>query len=125
MEMNIPKDRFMQFMYKDTAVCDIWYNFYTDRVSFKNHSSDWTLLPFGRREDTEILTIADLYFALEDYTFPETRYNCKEILESLGLDFFDRFEIVRKTHGAMCNTQMWIKFDDDPPELSWADVCPD
>ena len=115
----------MRFMYKDTVVCDVWYNFWTDKVYFKNYTSDWLLLPFGRRDSSKMLTIADLNFALEDYTFPETRYNCKEVLEALGLDCYDRYAIVRKTHGTIWNSQTWIKFDDDPPELSWADVCPD
>lgn len=125
MKIDTPKDRLMHFMHKDTVVCDVWYNFSTDSVHFKNYSSDFTVLPFGSRKDTQKLTIADLDFALEEYTFPETRYNCKEILRALGLDCYDRFAIVRQTHGAMYNTQLWIKFDDDPPEISWVDVCPD
>ena len=119
------QDRFMQFMHKDTLVCDVWYNFSSDKVHFKNYTKDFTLLPFGSRPDTVILSIADLDFALDNYVFPETRYNCKEILQSMGLEFYDKFEIVRRTHGTMWNSMTWIKFDDDPKELSWKDVCPE
>lgn len=124
MKIVPPQDRLMHFMCKDVVVCDVWYNFATNTVRFKNYSSDWIALPFGTRPDTQTLTIADLDFALESYTFPETQAGCKERLKYWGLDFYDRFELVRRTHGVMTNSHTWIKFDDDSPELCWAQVNP-
>lgn len=125
MHLAEPEDRLMQFMYKDTVVCDVWYNYYTSMVRFKNYTSDFTLLPFGSCNDSVILSTTDLDRALENYVFPETRYNCKEILQDLGLDFYNCYEIARKTHGTLYNSQTWIKFDDDPASLSWCDVDPE
>lgn len=115
-------ERLMHFMFKDEVICDVWYNFSKNTMHFKNYSDNWIFLPFGSRSDDLVLTIDDLDAALEDYTFPETRQNCKEILRDMGLDFYDRFAIVRVTHGAMINRLLWIKFDDDPKELCWEDM---
>lgn len=117
--MSDNHDRLMKFMFKDELICEVWYNRTSNRVHFKNHTTNSLILPFGKRDQNEILTFDDLYRNLEEFVFPETRRNCKEILTKLGLDFYDRYEIVRKTHGVMINSSCWIKFDDDPEELCW------
>lgn len=43
-------------------------------------------------------------------TFPETRVNAKELLASLGLSSYNRWGIVRKTHGVMADDEIWIRF---------------
>ncbi|WP_257008320.1 hypothetical protein [Bacillus sp. FJAT-45350] len=37
--------------------------------------------------------------------FPETRVNADELLASLGLNSYNRWAIVRKTHGVMADDE--------------------
>lgn len=54
-------------------------------------------------------------------TFPHTRANVKELLESLGLNSFNRWAIIRKTHGVMADDEIWIRFKGET--LQHRDVC--
>lgn len=42
--------------------------------------------------------------------FPETRANANELLASLGLSSYNRWAIVRKTHGVMADDEIWLRF---------------
>lgn len=42
--------------------------------------------------------------------FPETRFNAKELLNLLGLSSYNRWGIIRKTHGVMADDEFWIRF---------------
>lgn len=42
--------------------------------------------------------------------FPSTRVNAKELLAKLGLNSYNRWAIVRKTHGVMADDEIWIRF---------------
>jgi hypothetical protein len=42
--------------------------------------------------------------------FPETRANANELLAALGLNSYNRWAIVRKTHGVMADDEIWIRF---------------
>lgn len=42
--------------------------------------------------------------------FPETRVNAKQLLSSLGLNSYNRWAIVRKTHGVMADDEIWLRF---------------
>lgn len=42
--------------------------------------------------------------------FPETRVNADELLNSLGLNSYNRWAIVRKTHGVMADDEIWLRF---------------
>lgn len=54
-------------------------------------------------------------------TFPPTRVNADELLASLGLTTFNRWEIVQKTHGVMADDEIWLRFKGE--ELKHRDVC--
>lgn len=42
--------------------------------------------------------------------FPETRVNASELLTALGLNSYNRWAIVRKTHGVMADDEIWLRF---------------
>lgn len=42
--------------------------------------------------------------------FPETRVNANQLLASLGLNSYNRWAIVRKTHGVMADDEIWLRF---------------
>lgn len=54
-------------------------------------------------------------------TFPPTRANADELLASLGLNSYNRWAIVRKTHGVMADDEIWLRFKGET--LTHKDVC--
>ncbi|MBU8908256.1 hypothetical protein [Desertibacillus haloalkaliphilus] len=42
--------------------------------------------------------------------FPKTRANADELLAALGLNSYNRWAIVRKTHGVMADDEIWLRF---------------
>ena len=48
--------------------------------------------------------------------FPEDRKNSDDLLKTLGLDYYDPWEIVKKTHGLMYNDYSWFKFEGESIE---------
>lgn len=54
-------------------------------------------------------------------TFPPTRANAGELLESLGMQAYNRWGIVRKTHGVMADDEIWLRFKGE--NLTHQDVC--
>lgn len=46
-----------------------------------------------------------------DRTFPKTRQNCREVVKTLGLDNFNKLEIVEKTYGLLYHDLFWVKLD--------------
>ncbi len=43
--------------------------------------------------------------------FPETRVNSDQLLASLGLNSYNRWAIIRKTHGVMADDEIWLRFE--------------
>jgi hypothetical protein len=68
------------------------------------------------------ITLEELDKWLKWRTFPRTRVNAQELLESLGLNAYNRWAIVRKTHGVMADDEVWIRFKGEE-HLKHQDVC--
>lgn len=54
-----------------------------------------------------------------DRCFPATRQNAKELLGTLGLSLYQPKPICRKTHGIVAHDHFWIRYADDPAELTY------
>lgn len=67
------------------------------------------------------ISIEELETWLKWRTFPPTRANAQELLEGLGLQAYNRWGIVRKTHGVMADDEIWLRFDGET--LTHRDVC--
>lgn len=89
------------------------------KVTVENYSDDWVLRPFGVFDNPSYEQFKDW---LEQRCFPKTRHNCKELLKSGGIDYYNPLEIVEKTHGAMVDDLFWIRFEGE--DLTWDDVNP-
>lgn len=76
---------------------------------------------FGYREDE--VSISIIMSKLEGRCFPKYRDNCKELLEDLGLDFYNPLNIVKITHGCMCDDYNWVRFSYES-HLKYKDVDP-
>ena len=68
--------------------------------------------PFGGRDEATYKDLMDFY---ADRCFPAERENCKEVLRTLGLDYYDPELICRKTHGYQFDDFMWFNFSDEEP----------
>lgn len=62
----------------------------------------------------------DKFFA--DRCFPSTRQNAKELLAIAGLTLYQPKLICRKTHGIVAHDHYWIRYADDPSDLSYASL---
>jgi hypothetical protein len=45
--------------------------------------------------------------------FPKGRPDEDKILKQLGLDVYNEWEIIKKTHGSSFNDPYWLRFDED------------
>ena len=67
------------------------------------------------------ISVKELEKWLKWRTFPPTRANADELLKTLGLNAFNRWAIVRKTHGVMADDEIWLRFKGET--LKHKDVC--
>jgi hypothetical protein len=67
------------------------------------------------------ISLEELERWLKWRTFPPSRVNATELLEALGLNAYNRWGIVRKTHGVMADDEIWIRFKGE--NLKHKDVC--
>lgn len=61
-------------------------------------------------------TVSDVMEMLEDRCFPRTRGNARELLDHLGLDSYDPYEIAKKTRGQQWDDFNWVRFKGDTVE---------
>lgn len=87
-------------------------------VKFKNFIDIIHWLPFGVRTSA---TYKDLLEFYEERCFPRERANCKTVLKTLGLDYYDPELICRKTHGVQFDDFTWIQFSDEP-QVNYNDI---
>lgn len=89
-----------------------------ESVTFKNYGDDPLWLPFGVKTSA---TYKDLLAFYEERCFPRERANCKTVLKSIGLDYYDPELICRKTHGLQFDDFLWIQFSDEP-QVEYKDI---
>ena len=56
------------------------------------------------------ITKVELEKWLKWRVFPETRVNADQLLAALGLNSYNRWAIIRKTHGVMADDEIWLRF---------------
>jgi hypothetical protein len=77
-----------------------------DQVVFEENLKDWM---------KEMLPENEIQFILwvEDRVVPKDRVDIDQILERMGIDQYNAFEIARKTRACLMEDDFWIKFKDD------------
>ena len=88
-----------------------------DKVSVVNYAEDKMNLPFGYNENPDI---EDLEILFEDRCVPIDRFNIKQLVKDFNQGY-DRYSIIRVTHGIMSDDFFWLRFDDEK-HLTWNDV---
>lgn len=111
--------RYFDVFHKDLHVSRVWFDFRTEQVTFENYVNDILWCPFGKKTSA---TFGDLETFWEERCFPRTRVNAKEVLRLLGVDYYDPYDIVRKTHGVQNEDFCWLRFDDEEGMITYADV---
>ena len=59
---------------------------------------------------------------IADRCFPRTRQNADKLLVAIGLSLYQPKLICRKTHGIVAHDHYWIRYADDPSDLSHASL---
>ena len=67
------------------------------------------------------ITLEELEKWLKWRIFRPTRANADELLDSLGMQGYNRWGIVHKTHGVMADDEIWLRFEGET--LTHKDVC--
>lgn len=95
------------YMCKD-ELCSTVTVYQDGTVDVKDYTDEIIKLPFGSWGNEAELKDVEEFF--ESRCFPRTRANCKQILESGGLQFYNPIEICRKTQGRLMEDLFWINF---------------
>ena len=66
-------------------------------------------IPLGLFRDSETESMFKTMNWFCDRVFPEERVDCKELLEELGLERYDPWEIVKLTRGTLMTDGWWLK----------------
>lgn len=103
-----------KLMYKDVYIGDLSFN--TDNRRFKfivNHLADKSNLPIGiypidKLDVNYIPTHEDIKEWVEDRVMPPERQCLQDILKSIGLLYYDAWDICRKTRGMCIEDSYWL-----------------
>ncbi|SUY48106.1 Uncharacterised protein [Clostridium putrefaciens] len=102
-------------MYKDTEVGDLIYDISSKRFVFKIYKNidHRKYLPLGMYSYENwnidyVPTNEDIVFWLEDRVVPKERQNIDDILASLGLLYYDFWEVCRKTRAMCMEDYFWL-----------------
>jgi len=67
------------------------------------------IIPFGLFVISDVESAFKVTKWFSDRAFPEERVDCKELLEELGLERYDPWEIVKLTRGTLMTDGWWLK----------------
>lgn len=95
----------IRFYNKDTLESTIYADFKKKEVRVENHTEDILHLAFGINTNP---AWEDFEEFLEDRCPPRTRANIKEILEDLGLSYYEPIDICEKTNGRTEEDNGWM-----------------
>ena len=97
----------LTYMFRRQPCTVIDVNFLDRKVVIQNKTDDILHRAFGVIKDP---TWNDFENFLRDRCFPQTRGNCKELLQEKGLTDFDPLQIAEKTKGRLADDEMWLRF---------------
>lgn len=103
------------FYLRDCLCSSVCVDYSKQEVVVVNYTDDIIDQAFGRSK----VTVESIDEFFRERCFPETRVNCRQLLDDLGLKVFDAESIVRKTHGLMMDDEYWVKFEEDDYNINW------
>lgn len=108
--------RLLTVMNKDRKSGDIWYDFETETVEFKNYETVYS--PCFTSEHPKW---REFEMFIESRCVTRYRRNIDELLELLGLTLYDPWAIVKRTRGKVLRDKRWLKFGDED-KITWEEV---
>ena len=100
--------RNFEVLLRDCVVAVVKYK--GTEVSVTQFTIDFMLQPFPQLVNRPI-THKDIDEFFEDRCFPESRFNCRQLLKDLEIDFYEPSLIVQKTHGVQFDDYFWLRFE--------------
>ena len=97
----------LTYMFRRQPCTVIDVNFLDRKVVIQNKTDDILHRAFGVIKDP---TWNDFENFLRDRCFPQTRGNCKELLQEMDLTDYDPLQIAEKTKGRLADDEMWLRF---------------
>ena len=95
--------------YNDQELCTVILADFTDRTLYvENKTNNLVKTAFGKKQ---LPLWKDFVSFLEERCIPRGRVGLREYLETIGLDEYDPWEIVKKTQGRMAEDQQWIEIE--------------
>lgn len=107
-------DYCFDIMYKDELVSEV--SFVNGKLLVKKHNNNVAIQPFHGGE----ITPSRVEEFLLSRCFRFSRPDKEDLLKALGLEVYNPFDIVSKTHGHMYHDCLWVRFPGE--NLKWADV---
>ena len=109
-------DYIFDVMWKDELITSVYITENRKRIDIIKYSDDIVKQPFwGGKVD-----IHRIYEFIEYRCFEEARPDKMKLLHAIGLDEYNPWEIVKKTHGRLYEDFLWIRFPEE--DLTWKDV---
>lgn len=96
----------LYFMNEEELCTKIYADFTNRRVRIENVTDDVWHQAFGVRQHP---TWEDFQQFLEDRCFPRTRDKMKLILDNIGVQCYDPWQIILKTQGRMAEDNQWLR----------------
>ena len=109
-----------QLMNKDTVIANVTVN--GQKIFVEDLSANFLDAGQSRRL-ADASTPAELNDWFEERCFLRSRADAELLLKGLGLTSYAPYNIVRKTHGVLCEDTYWVRFS-DCSHLTWAEVNP-
>ncbi len=102
--------------WKDKKTSDVRISADRRTVEYHRYSDGMCESPFGFDHPT----FEQMYRFMESRCMPKGRLQLQEYLDDLGLEEYNVYQILRKTHGVMWEDFLWLKFDGE--SVTWDEV---
>jgi IS30 family transposase len=96
----------IDFMYKQKICTEIYVDYAHQKIEIINRTNDIMKRAFGINENP---TWQDFEEFLADRCLPKSRAMCKTILNRIGIDSYDSFQIIEKTKGRTAEDNQYLR----------------
>ena len=102
--------KLVQFEFYDGEILctKIIADFTDETLSVENTTDNIVKTAFGKNE---VPTWEDFQSFLEERCVPRSRSGIREYLETIGVESYESFEIIKKTNGRMAEDNQWINWE--------------
>ena len=88
-------------------------------VKNENYADEWY-----KNYWAKMTNAPNILMSLSNRCFDRARPDKAELLKYLGLEEYNVYDIIRRTHGTILGDFTWFRFDDDYEAVCWETVSP-